>query len=118
MRCVAKRARGVRFAARCVRSRSSAAHGQAGGRGSRRADRAGSSAAGDAAADLRFRPGLAVIFVGVVLRRVLEVADALADPAADLGQTARSEDQDDDRENDEELGNAYTAHMSLSAVGV
>ena len=36
-----------------------------------------------------------------VLRRVLEIPDAPADAAADLGQAVGAEDQDDDRQNDD-----------------
>ena len=39
-----------------------------------------------------------------ILRGVLEIADALADPAADLRQTVGPEDQDDDEKDDDELG--------------
>jgi hypothetical protein len=43
-----------------------------------------------------------------LFRRVLEVFDAFPDPAADLRQAARPEDQDDDREDDEKLRDTDT----------
>src|SRR6185369_11805315 len=48
--------------------------------------------------------------------RVLEVPDASPDAAADLWQAVRAEDQDDDGQNDQQLGDAYVAHVTPSAA--
>ena len=50
-----------------------------------------------------------VLLLGVlaaVLHRLLEIADALTDPLAELGELPHSEEQDDDGEDDEEFRNS------------
>jgi hypothetical protein len=44
------------------------------------------------------------------VRGVLEVADALADAPADNGQAIRTEDQNDDEQNHEQLGYPEVGH--------
>ena len=52
------------------------------------------------------------------LRGVLEVLDALADPAPDFRQAVRPENQDDDREDDQKLWNTEAAHIHLEGSSV
>src|SRR5690606_16517578 len=51
------------------------------------------------------RRSVVLAALAAVGRGLLEVLDSLADPASDLGQTRRAEDQDDDEQDDDEFGN-------------
>ena len=103
-------------AARGAAARADQEQGEAEERERRRAQRPGTpGTAGDgrdAAQDRGDRATLGLLVGFAFLRRVLEVLDALADPATDLRQTVGPEDQDDDRQDDQKLRNAQAAHMS------
>lgn len=51
-----------------------------------------------------------LVTIHAVLGCVLEVADGAANPSPDLGQPIGSEDQDDNRQDDQHLGQTNTSH--------
>src|SRR5262245_32673988 len=69
-----------------------------------------------AAGGLRGTLRLLLFLFRLVAHRLLEVADPLADPPAELGEAPRPEDEDHDHAYDDEFGKTETGHV-LSLPG-
>jgi hypothetical protein len=65
---------------------------------------------------MRETEALRLLLVLLALHALLEVLDALPQPAAELGDAAGPEDQDEDQEDEKNLLKPYTKHDSLQGI--